>query len=181
MEKDKDDTIDVPASHENAYFAGGCFWCIEAVFRRQAGVIAAVSGYAGGTVADPTYEDVCTGETGHTETVKIAFDPVTVSYADLLDLFFRAHDPTSLNRQGADTGTQYRSAIFHTDKAQERAAAAAIRQATKSYGRPAVTELRPLDRFYPAEEYHQDFFSKNPANGYCSVVIRPKLKKLGIE
>jgi peptide-methionine (S)-S-oxide reductase len=172
----------MPASStaETAYFAGGCFWCLEAVFRTRPGVIGVVSGYAGGTKAHPTYEEVCTGRTGHAETVRIDFDPGRVSYASLLELFFRAHDPTTPNRQGADVGTQYRSAVFYANDAQRRAAETAVRAASAAYGRPAVTELKPIGEFFPAEDYHQDFYRKNPNQGYCSVVIRPKLRKLGI-
>jgi len=165
---------------ETAYLAGGCFWCIEAVFRDRPGVIEAVSGYCGGAARDPSYEDVCTGATGHAETVKIVFDPGRVSYESLLELFFRAHDPTTPNRQGADVGTQYRSAIFYTSDAQRRSAERAVRAASAAYRRRAVTEVKPFAEFFKAEDYHQDYFRKNPGQGYCAVVIRPKLKKLGI-
>ncbi|MBN2353213.1 MAG: peptide-methionine (S)-S-oxide reductase MsrA [Spirochaetales bacterium] len=165
---------------ETAYFGGGCFWCIEAVFRDRPGVDEVVSGYAGGGTRDPSYEEVCTGTTGHAETVKIVFDPALVSYESLLELFFKAHDPTTPNRQGADVGTQYRSVIFYTSDAQRRTAEKAIREASAAYRRQAVTELKPFREFFKAEEYHQDYFRKNPGQGYCAVVIRPKLQKLGI-
>lgn len=164
-----------------AYFAGGCFWCVEAVFARHPGVLNAVSGYAGGTLPDPTYDQVTSGNTGHAETVRVDFDPALTSYEMLLELFFRAHDPTTRNRQGADVGTQYRSAIFYTDEAQKQAAQRALEAAQREWQKPVVTEIMPLSKFYPAEDYHQDYFEKNPHGGYCAIVIRPKLKKLGLE
>jgi len=163
---------------QTAVFAGGCFWCMEAVFERVKGVREATSGYAGGTVPNPTYKQVCSGATGHAEAVRIRFDPSEVSYERLLDIFWRAHDPTSLNRQGEDVGAQYRSAIFYCSEAQKKAALASRDAFQKRLDRPIVTEIVPLNAFYPAELYHQDFFRKNPDYGYCRLVIRPKLEKL---
>lgn len=161
-----------------ATFGGGCFWCVEAVFERLEGVRKVVSGYAGGHVDHPSYKDVCTGETGHAEVTQIEFDPAVISYARLLEIFFEAHDPTTLNRQGADEGTQYRSVIFYHDEVQRKAAEAAKIAARKLWEDPIVTEISPLPRFWPAEDYHQDYFRSNPNQGYCSFVIKPKLKKL---
>jgi peptide-methionine (S)-S-oxide reductase len=168
-----------PASKtELATFGGGCFWCTEAVLERVPGVKAAVSGYAGGHVKNPTYKEICTGETGHAEVIQVEFDPAVVSYEKLLEVFFEAHDPTTLNRQGADVGTQYRSVIFYHDAAQQ-AAAQKAKVAAQTYHRGAiVTEIAPLPKFYPAEDYHQDYFANNPNAGYCSFVIKPKVKKL---
>lgn len=168
-----------PASKtELATFGGGCFWCTEAVLERLPGVKKAVSGYAGGKVADPTYEEVCTGRTGHAEVIQVEFDPAVVSYERLLEVFFEAHDPTTLNRQGADEGTQYRSAIFYHNAEQQAAAGRAKLAAQAHWPDPIVTELAPLTRFYPAEKYHQDYFKNNPTQGYCTFVIKPKVKKL---
>lgn len=163
-----------------ATFAGGCFWCTEAVFQRLRGVEKVVSGYTGGELANPTYEQVCTGQTGHAEAVEITFDPSTISYEDLLHVFFKTHDPTTLNRQGADVGTQYRSAIFYHDEAQKAAAERIIREldASGEFGRPIVTEVAPAGPYYPAEDYHVDFYDRNREYGYCRVVIDPKIQKL---
>jgi peptide-methionine (S)-S-oxide reductase len=161
-----------------ATFGGGCFWCIEAVFERIDGVVEVVSGYAGGTKPDPTYEEVCTGATGHAEVVQVRFDPQRTSYADLLAAFFKAHDPTTLNRQGADVGTQYRSIILYADGGERKEAEAALKKAEKDWKDPIVTEIVPLKAFYRAEEYHQDYFDNNRAAGYCRVIIAPKLEKL---
>lgn len=167
---------------ETAILGGGCFWCIEAVFERLDGVVNAVSGYAGGTVADPDYEQVCTGSTGHAEVVQIEYDPKTISYDQILSVFFKAHDPTTSNRQGADVGSQYRSIILVHDDEQRKKAAAKIDELDRegAYGRKIVTEIRNFDRFYPAEEYHQDFYTKNPEYGYCRIVIEPKIRKLDL-
>ena len=165
------------ADLEKALFGGGCFWCIEAVYNRVEGVHSAVSGYAGGTPPNPSYEAVCSGMTGHAEVVQITFDPDVVSYEDLLDIFWVVHDPTTLNRQGADTGTQYRSVIFTYGEAQHDAAEAAIEQAQKAFADPIVTELSPAPEFYSAEAYHQEYYAHNPMQGYCRVVIAPKLQK----
>lgn len=163
---------------EKATFGGGCFWCVEAVFERVEGVHGAVSGYAGGTKEKPTYEEVCTGRTGHAEVVQVIFDPAKVTYEQLLDLFWNAHDPTTLNRQGADVGTQYRSVIFTHSEAQRSAAERSKKEAQKHFGDPIVTEIKPLTTLYEAEKYHQDYFDNNRSAGYCTFVIAPKLKKL---
>ena len=165
------------AKEEIALLGGGCFWCIEAVYRRVKGVKSAVSGYAGGINPNPTYKEICTGTTGHAEVVKITYDPDILAYEDILDIFWVIHDPTTLNRQGADTGTQYRSVIFYCDEEQHDAAEAAIEQVQPSFGGPIVTELSPAPEFYPAEAYHQDYYDLNPMQGYCQVVIAPKVQK----
>ena len=165
---------------ETATLAGGCFWCVEAVFEPLEGVEKVVSGYTGGARKDPTYEQVCTGVTGHAEAVQITFDPEVVPYRDILEHFFIFHDPTTLNRQGADTGTQYRSAIFTHDKEQTRVAEETIARlnAEKVFPAPIVTEIAPLGTFWPAEDYHQGYYRKNPGQGYCQAVIGPKVAKL---
>jgi len=165
---------------EVATLAGGCFWCLEAAFQDLKGVEDVQSGYAGGRAANPSYEDVCTGTTGHAEVVQITFDPQVVTFEDLLHVFFTIHDPTTLNRQGADVGTQYRSAIFYHSPEQKAAAERVIAelQAQKLWDEPVVTELKPLTAFYPAEEYHRDFFRRNPNQGYCRAVIAPKVAKV---
>lgn len=163
---------------ETAVFASGCFWCTEAVFEHVPGVKKVTSGYTGGHVANPTYKQVCEGDTGHAEATRIEFDPAVVSYAHLLEVFFESHDPTTLNRQGADEGTQYRSAIFYASDAQKAAAEAGKKAAQKDFDDPIVTEIAPLGKFYEAEDYHQDYFKNNPHAGYCSFVIKPKVKKL---
>lgn len=160
-----------------ATLAGGCFWCLEAVFQQLKGVSKVTSGYAGGKRPNPTYEQVCTGTTGHAEVVQVEFDPAVVSYRDLLDVFFTIHDPTTLNQQGADVGTQYRSAIFFHSPEQQRDANDAIAEAQKTWDDPLVTEIVPLTQFYPAEEYHKDYYIRNPNQGYCRVVIAPKVAK----
>lgn len=161
-----------------ATFGSGCFWCTEAVFERVPGVKKVISGYAGGRVERPTYQQICTGDTGHAEVTQIEFDPATVSFAQLLEIFFESHDPTTLNRQGADEGTQYRSVVFYQDETQKTAAEAAKVAARKIWDDPIVTEISPLPKFWPAEDYHQDYFKNNPNQGYCSFVIKPKIKKL---
>jgi peptide-methionine (S)-S-oxide reductase len=163
---------------EKATFGGGCFWCVEAVFEELEGVRSVVSGYAGGSNENPTYEEVCSGTTGHAEVVQITFDPGTVSYEELLDTFWRAHDPTTLNRQGADMGTQYRSVVFTHSEVQREAAERSKNELTKKFEEPIVTEIVPLEQFYVAEEYHQDYFRNNPNAAYCVFVIQPKLRKL---
>jgi peptide-methionine (S)-S-oxide reductase len=165
------------AKEEIALLGGGCFWCIEAVYSRVRGVRSAVSGYAGGEGANPTYEAVCTGTTGHAEVVQMTFDPEEISFEELLDIFWEIHDPTTLNRQGADTGTQYRSVIFYQDEAQKAAAEASIERAQRAFDAPIVTELSPAPAFYAAEAYHQHYYALNPMQGYCRVVIAPKLQK----
>jgi peptide-methionine (S)-S-oxide reductase len=163
---------------ELATVGGGCFWCTEAVMERLAGVQKVVSGYAGGQTANPTYEEICTGRTGHAEVIQIEFDPAVISYDRILEVFFEAHDPTTLNRQGADEGTQYRSVIFYHDEAQQQAAARAKIAAQALWPDPIVTQVAPLPKFYAAEAYHQDYFRRNPNQGYCTFVIKPKMKKL---
>jgi peptide-methionine (S)-S-oxide reductase len=165
-------------STEVATLGGGCFWCLDAAYRQVEGVTRVVSGYAGGARPNPTYEQVCTGATGHAEVVRVEFDPTVITYEDVLDIFWAIHDPTQLNRQGADIGTQYRSVIFVHDDAQ-RSAAERSRQAVQAHwDKPVVTAIEPLPDFWPAEEYHQDYFARNPDQGYCQVVINPKLRKL---
>ncbi len=164
---------------ETTTLGGGCFWCLEAVYDQLKGVQAVVSGYAGGRVTNPTYQQVCTGTTGHAEVVQITFDPAVISFKDILEVFFTIHDPTTLNRQGADVGTQYRSAIFYHSPEQKITAEEVIAEITSAglWDDPIVTEVRPLDTFYPAEDYHQDYFMNNPSQGYCRVVIAPKVAK----
>lgn len=166
------------SSTELATVGGGCFWCTEAVLERLPGVKSVISGYAGGHVDNPTYEQICTGRTGHAEVIQVEFDPAVVGYEKILDLFFEAHDPTTMNRQGADEGTQYRSVIFYHNEAQQQAAARAKIAAQALWPDPVVTEITPLPKFYPAEKYHQDYFKNNPNAGYCTFVIKPKVKKL---
>lgn len=163
-----------------ATLGGGCFWCLEAVFELLRGVHKVVSGYCGGAVPNATYEDVCTGHTGHAEVIQITFDPSEISFADLLDVFFAMHDPTTPNRQGADIGTQYRSVIFCHDDEQQRIAAAKIAElnAAQIWNAPIVTQVAPLEVFYSAEDYHQGYFRSHPAQGYCQAVISPKVAKL---
>ncbi|MCA9065600.1 MAG: peptide-methionine (S)-S-oxide reductase MsrA [Planctomycetaceae bacterium] len=162
-----------------ATFGGGCFWCTEAVFLRVKGVSRVVSGYAGGKTPNPTYKQVCTGLTGHAEVIQIEYDPAVITYEQLLDIHLHTHDPTTLNRQGADTGTQYRSAIFYHDEQQKAAARKAIAKvnADQDFDDPLVTTIEKLDKFYPAEDYHQDYFAQNPGNPYCQVVVGPKVAK----
>jgi peptide-methionine (S)-S-oxide reductase len=163
---------------EYALLGGGCFWCLEAAYEGLPGVLAVTSGYAGGNRESPTYEEVCTGETGHAETLRVTFDPAKISYEALLGLFWKIHDPTTLNRQGADVGTQYRSVIFYVDEAQKKAAESSMAAEASRLGRPIVTELLPAPRFWPAEDYHQGYFRKHPDASYCRIVIAPKLAKL---
>jgi peptide-methionine (S)-S-oxide reductase len=162
-----------------AVLAGGCFWCLEAVFTDLKGVEKVVSGYAGGHEKNPSYRQVCTGKTGHAEVVQITYDPKTISYGELLEVFFTIHDPTTLNRQGADVGTQYRSAIFYGSPDEKAIAEKVIQDLTQArvWDRPIVTELTPLTAFYPAEDYHQNYFANNPDQPYCQVVIAPKVVK----
>lgn len=162
-----------------ATLAGGCFWCLEAVYVALRGVGKVVSGYAGGHVTNPSYRQVCNGTTGHAEVVQVAFDPAVVSFRELLEVFFTIHDPTTLNRQGADVGTQYRSAIFYHDLAQKQAAEEVIAAVTAAHlwPNPIVTQVVPLTEFYPAEAYHQDYFANNPRQPYCQVVVAPKVAK----
>lgn len=164
---------------EIATVAGGCFWCLDAVYRGLRGVERVVSGYSGGQVANPTYREICQGDTGHAEVVQITFAPEEVTYEDLLEIFFTIHDPTTRNRQGADIGTQYRSAIFYHSEEQRRTAERVIERLTAEqvWPDPIVTEVAPLSEFYPAEEYHQDYFGRNPGQPYCQVVVAPKVAK----
>ena len=163
---------------ELATFGGGCFWCMEAVFDRLPGVRAVTSGYAGGHTENPTYHQVCGGDTGHAEVTQIEFDPKKISYTKLVEVFWQAHDPTTLNRQGADSGTQYRSVIFYHDAKQKLLAEKAKLAAQADFHKPIVTEIAPLKKFYKAEDYHQGYFDENSSAPYCQVVIAPKLEKL---
>lgn len=165
---------------QKATFGMGCFWCTEALFQRLDGVVSIKSGYEGGDVVNPSYEDVCTGTTGHAEVTEITFNPAKISYEELLAVFWKSHDPTTLNRQGADVGTQYRSVVFYHDAAQRDIAArykAALNK-SNAYGKPVVTEITPAQKFYVAEPYHQNYFNKNKNEPYCRLVIQPKLEKL---
>ena len=164
---------------ETATLGAGCFWCVEAIFQDVRGVERVVSGYAGGSVANPTYQQVCAGQTGHAEVAQITFDPSVISYDDILYIFWRTHDPTTLNRQGADVGTQYRSVIFYHSKEQKAIAEQSKRdaEAAKVWPKPIVTEIAPLTNFYPAEAYHQNYFRLNPNQPYCRAVIDPKVQK----
>ena len=165
------------ANAKTAVLGGGCFWCVEAIYEGVPGIESVVSGYAGGTTKNPTYEEVCTGRTGHAEVVQITYDPAKISYEKIIDLFWQAHDPTTLNRQGADSGTQYRSIIL-TQNDEERAAAEKSKAAAqKDFKDPIVTEIKPLEVFYPAEKYHQNFYKNNPSYPYSAAVIEPKLEK----
>jgi len=171
--------MNVQPTLETATLAGGCFWCLEAVYDQLKGVKDVVSGYAGGAAANPSYREVCTGRTGHAEVIQIQFDPQEISFRQILEVFFTIHDPTTLNRQGADVGTQYRSAIFYHSPAQKETAEAVIREleAAQLWPDPIVTEVTAFDQFYPAEDYHQEYFARNPEQGYCRVVIAPKVAK----
>lgn len=160
-----------------ATFGGGCFWCIDAAFRRVKGVLNVSSGYAGGEIENPSYQQICTGLTGHAEVVQLDFDSSIVSYNTLLEMFFTLHDATQLNRQGNDVGTQYRSVIYYHDEQQKAESQAMIDALQKQIREPIVTELNPLTNFYPAEQYHQDYYNENPNQGYCSILIAPKLAK----
>lgn len=164
-------------SREIATVGGGCFWCIEAVFKELKGVSEVYSGYSGGENPNPTYKEVCTGTTGHAEVVQITFENEIVTFKELLEVFFTIHDPTTLNAQGADVGTQYRSVIFYHDEKQKEIASEVIREFNKIYDNKIVTEVSPLSEFFKAEEYHQDYFNLNPMQGYCQVVIAPKVAK----
>lgn len=167
-------------ARETAVLAGGCFWCLEAAFMQVSGVHGVESGYTGGETEDPTYHEVCGGRTGHAEAVRVLFESDVVSYRELLEIFFTIHDPTTLNRQGADVGTQYRSAIYYASPAQENTANAVIAELTRDavFQDEIVTEIAPLGRWYAAEAYHRDYYGRNPEQGYCQLVIAPKLAKL---
>jgi peptide-methionine (S)-S-oxide reductase len=168
------------SNKETIVFGGGCFWCTEAVFKMLRGVISVEPGYTGGSIQNPTYEQICTGTTGHAEVIKIDYDPAQIHVRDLMTVFFATHDPSQLNRQGNDVGTQYRSAIFYTTPEQKIEAEKMIAEidASTSEGGKVVTEVTPLDVFYPAEDYHKDYFAKNPEKGYCQIVINPKVAKV---
>jgi peptide-methionine (S)-S-oxide reductase len=163
-----------------AVFGGGCFWCTEAVFDELKGVVSVMPGYAGGSVENPSYEKVCSGDTGHAEVIRIEFNPGQVAFNDLLTVFFATHDPTTLNRQGADVGTQYRSVVFYADEEQKRQAESFIKKLNDapSFGRPVVTTVEPLKEFYPAEDYHRKYYADNTYQPYCQITIPPKLNKL---
>jgi peptide-methionine (S)-S-oxide reductase len=164
-------------SKEIATLGGGCFWCLEAVYDQLKGVTDVVSGYSGGHVLNPTYKQICTGTTNHAEVTQITFDPDVISYKELLDVFFTIHDPTTLNRQGADVGTQYRSVIFYHSAEQKATAEQTMKDAQTLWQNPIVTQIVPEETFYPAEAYHQEYFANNPHAGYCQVVIAPKVSK----
>lgn len=164
---------------ETIVFGGGCFWCTEAVFKMLKGVLSVEPGYAGGKTENPTYEQVSRGDTGHAEVIRVEYDPEQVAFAELLQVFFGSHDPTTLNRQGADVGTQYRSVIFYTTESQKQKSEHYIEVLNKSQGvQKIVTEVAPLEKFYPAENYHKDYFKNNPQAGYCQLVIAPKIEKV---
>jgi peptide-methionine (S)-S-oxide reductase len=167
-----------PAKLQSATFGGGCFWCAEAVFQRIPGVKTVASGFAGGATVDPSYEEVCTGQSGHAEVIQIQFDPSVISYEKLLEIFWEAHDPTTLDRQGNDVGTQYRSIILYSDEAQKDAAEKSKAEAARHFSSPIVTQIVPLTKFYSAEGYHQDYYNQHTHETYCQFVIRPKLQKL---
>ena len=179
MREQENQTITSPQGKEVVTLGGGCFWCIEAVFEELNGVEQVESGYSGGRVDDPTYEQVCTGTTGHAEVVQVTFDPKIISLKEILEVFFTVHDPTTLNRQGADVGTQYRSVIFYRSEEQKTLAEQVIReiQKAKLWKAPIVTELVPFKAFCRAEDYHQEYYKKNPGQAYCRIVIEPKIKK----
>lgn len=173
---------EVPAGAETATLGAGCYWCIEAAYRQLDGVYSATSGFMGGSVKDPTYEQVCGGDTGHAEVVQVVFDPKKISYEKILAWFWDLHDPTTLNRQGADVGTQYRSAIFFHSEEQKKTAEASKAAAAKNFKEPIVTEITKASTFYPAPQFHQDYYFQNKSkNPYCRVVIEPKLKKLKLD
>lgn len=181
MSKEPAKIPEVPAGAEVATLGGGCYWCIEAAYRQLDGVYSAVSGYTGGTVKDPTYEQICQGDTGHAEVVRVVFDPKKISYEKILAWFWDLHDPTTLNRQGNDVGTQYRSAIFYHSGEQKKVAEASKAAAGKNFDDPVVTEIVKEQTFYPAPEYHQDYYFQNKSQGYCRFIIEPKLKKLKLD
>lgn len=174
-----DQIITEDMNTEIATFGAGCFWCVEAVFQELNGVLKVESGYMGGSIPNPTYREVCTGTTGHAEITRITFDPSVISYEELLEVLWTTHDPTTLNRQGADAGTQYRSAIFfHQEDQRKKAEKSKAEVATTIWDKPIVTEIVPAETFYPAEEYHQDYYANNPNAGYCRMVITPKVEKV---
>ncbi|HWY77312.1 MAG TPA: peptide-methionine (S)-S-oxide reductase MsrA [Verrucomicrobiae bacterium] len=172
----------VPEGAESIVLGAGCFWCTEAIFQQIPGVLSVTSGFMGGTVKNPTYEQVCTGDTGHAEVSRIVFDPKRTSLSKILEIFWEAHDPTSLNKQGHDAGTQYRSAVFYNTDAQKQIAEKSRAEAAKEFPKPIVTDIAKAGEFYPAENYHQDYYRLNKdRNPYCSAIISPKLRKLGLK
>lgn len=166
---------------EKIVLGGGCFWCIEAIFKGITGVISVISGYAGGQDPNPNYESVCSGLTGHAEVVMVSFDPNISSLESILEVFWKAHDPTTLNRQGNDVGTQYRSAIYYYNDSQKKVIEKSIDSVKDNFSNPIVTEVSSITEFYPAEKYHQNYYENNPHAPYCSIIIQPKLKKLGLD
>ncbi len=175
-------TNSASANTETITLGAGCFWCTEAVFQQTPGVVSVTSGYMGGHLPNPTYDDICTGTTGHAEVTKVVFDPAQTSLEKILERFWHAHDPTTLNRQGADVGTQYRSAIFYENEAQKAVAEKSKATAAGEFSRPIVTEITAASQFYPAEAYHQNYYAQNKnRNPYCQMVIAPKLRKLGLK
>ena len=165
------------AGHEFATLGGGCFWCLEAVFEEVEGVVDVESGYSGGSIPNPSYRRVCDGDTGHAEVVRLEFDPDRISYGEILEIFFTIHDPTTLNRQGNDVGTQYRSVIYFHSPEQQQIASGVIAEARSTLGRDVVTQLQPAPEYYRAEDYHQEYFRNNPEQGYCMAVVGPKVEK----
>ncbi len=163
---------------KTAVFGGGCFWCTEAVFKSLKGVEKVISGYSGGDIPNPTYEAVSSGSTGHAEVIQITFDPQIISYKTLLEVFFKLHDPTTLNKQGNDEGTQYRSVIFYENETQQKEAEESKKEMQKNYDKPIVTKIEPLKKFYPAEDYHQEYYKRNSDQSYCQIIIDPKIQKL---
>jgi peptide-methionine (S)-S-oxide reductase len=172
------ESTNAPQKLQTATFGGGCFWCMEAIFQRIPGVKSVVSGFAGGTMPNPTYEQVCSGGTGYAEVVQIKFDPSVLTYDKLLEIYWEAHDPTTFDRQGNDIGSQYRSIILYSDQAQRRAAEKSKTEAARHFSAPITTRIVPLKEFYPAEKYHQNFYNEHQGQSYCQIVIRPKLRKL---
>lgn len=172
-------TIDPNVKTDTATFAGGCFWCTEAIFQQLDGVLEVKPGYTGGTIKNPGYKEVCTGRTGHAEATRIAYDPTKITYAELLEVFFKTHDPTTLNRQGADVGTQYRSAVFYHSEEQRKATQQIVDElnTTKAYDSPIVTEITPASVYYVAEDYHQNYYNDHKNESYCQYVIQPKMEK----
>ncbi len=172
----------LPAGAEAIDLGAGCFWCTEAVFQQLPGVLSVTSGYMGGQTKNPTYEQICDGNTGHAEITRVVFDPKVISLESVLETFWKMHDPTTINRQGNDAGTQYRSAIFYADEQQRAVAETSLEKARSEFKNPIVTEITPASEFYPAEEYHQDYYNQNKTrNSYCAYVITPKLQKLGMK
>lgn len=172
--------MDIQEGMETATFAGGCFWCTEAVFLELKGVQSVVSGYIGGKTLNPSYEEICNGDTGHAEAIQISFNPNEISFEELLEIFFATHDPTTLNRQGNDVGTQYRSEIFYHNENQKEISESYIELLTRenTFGKPVVTQVSPATLFYPAEDYHQNYYNQHQEQGYCSYIITPKIEKL---